>query len=115
MTESIVFTLKDYEPDSWTLEKISELNMKLLKLGAVIHLGKDGNDVCCEIKYDTEQLDNAITRGAGRKRKRVEGYTVGDVRRMLDMYTAEIVADVLGVSRATLYRRLKNRGDHEKF
>lgn len=63
---------------------------------------------CLVINYETD-----VPR-AGRKPKlALDTYTVAEVRRMLVDDTADRVASKLGISRATLYRRLRAKDDED--
>ena len=60
------------------------------------------------ITYSPEEMQEKRSRGAGRKKIRMEeGYTVGQIRTMKASMKGEELAAALGISRKTLYRRLK--------
>ena len=64
------------------------------------------------LEVDESKLHRMITRNAGgSKAIKIKGeyqsIKVSDVRKLMKEYTAKVVAEELGISRATLYNRLK--------
>lgn len=117
MKDIAVFGLT-VEPSKTDLLMLSQLNLMLEKMGSKIEatelLLPDGIHHQLIISFDAEAAKEYQSRGAGRKQKQVEQeLTVGEVRLMLQKRTAEDVARELGVSRSTLFRRLKQ--DDEFF
>lgn len=56
----------------------------------------------------TDKFEQKRTRNAGRKSKSIKGMiTVEDIEKMIKEKTADVVAKKLGISRATLFRKLK--------
>lgn len=56
----------------------------------------------------TDEFEQKRTRNAGRKNKSIKGWvTVEDIEKMIAEKTAEVVAKEFGISRATLFRKLK--------
>lgn len=70
-----------------------------------------------EITYDNEALKKKLSRSAGMHRKITNSYiTIGEAKeRMRNGETAEKIAKELGISRATLFRRLKELGELDDF
>lgn len=103
----------DGHQDENTLLKVSELNSLLEDLGVSIivrnttHNNTDYSYIA--FKCDTEKLDNFRSRGAGRKKAQTNDiYFADQVREMMKTKTADEVAKSMGISRATLFRRLKH-------
>ncbi len=59
--------------------------------------------------WDEAEVLRRRTRKAGAKRRRTKraGITAREVRRWMDATSGEEVADAMGISRSTLYRRLR--------
>lgn len=56
----------------------------------------------------TDEFEQKKTRNAGRKSKSIKGMiTIEDIEKMITEKTADVVARKLGISRATLFRKLK--------
>ena len=80
-------------------------------------LKRTGVEVCVDygsmfLEIDEAKLHRVITRNAGgSKAIKIKGeyqsIKVNDVRKLMREYTAKVVAEELGISRATLYNRLK--------
>ena len=100
---------------------VSELNEILEPMGCGIDIGElDGDPdkklYYLHIKISTEAAADHSRRGAGRKRNMTKKLiTVKEVRKMLEQRSADSVAEELGVSRSTLFRRLKDRDDEYYF
>ena len=76
------------------------------------------NDLHLSIKYDKDKIRNQQTRNAGRRKNynvNEKGYTYGEVKQLLKEHTAEEVSIMLGMSRRTLYRHLKEYEDPASF
>lgn len=60
-------------------------------------------------KWDEYKMQKKLTRNAGAKRKHVpwNQNKVEDIRKRMETESAEVVAKSLGISRATLFRKLK--------
>ena len=108
-------------PSDENREIVSELNKILEPMGcgiAIEELDRDPDKKMyyLYIKVSTEAAADHSRRGAGRKRKMTkELITVKEVREMLEQHSADSVAAKLGVSRSTLFRRLKDRDDEYYF
>lgn len=111
-----------YEPTAQQKKVVAELNTLLEPMGCNVKVECDAlNRYFLDIRVDPDQAAAHRSRGAGRKRsnvysKRGISPTVGEVRAMLASKTADQVAAELGISRSTLFRRLKDSyGDKSYF
>lgn len=108
-------------PSDKNREIVSELNKILEPMGCRISIEEFDRDpdkitYYLYIKVSTEAAADYSRRGAGRKRKMMKKLiTVKEVREMLEQRSADSVAAELGVSRSTLFRRLKDRDDECYF
>lgn len=99
------------------IEKVSELNNILSQVGVSLELEEHRaeNDIYTSlaIRYNPQKIKEKLKRNAGRKGSVITGdWTVGQIReRMKQGETAEDIAKELGVSRATLFRKLKEAED----
>lgn len=106
------------QPDQVTLNIIDEFNNIVRSSGCSLHLhtGSDGTRTLM-LSINCETAKNS--RNAGRRKKLVTNehrhITCGEVRKMLKTKSAEEVAAELGVSRSTLFRRLKDKDDCRRF
>lgn len=62
------------------------------------------------VTYDDVEIYKKLHRSNGRKKISLTriALTVDEVRKMIDRDTADVVAENLGISRSTLFRRLKS-------
>lgn len=105
--------------DEDKLRFLAAMNEILEKFGCDIKVetvgsGEDQKQLMI-LGYDEEAANKVLSRNAGRKVKdQAAGLdvTIGEARKMLETKTKEQVAQELGISRRTLYRRLE-RPDHE--
>ena len=104
-----------FAPDETKLEEIAKLNSILRKIGAeIVIIDGDSDLPLLSVICRTAVAEKALKRGAGRKRHYPTGdLLVKDVRRMVDEIGADETATKLGISRSTLFRRLKQ--DEEFF
>ena len=106
MNEYISIAL-DGEPDQESIAQLNEL-LRLAGASADIYRNEHYNYLALTIKYDKEVVEQKRTRGAGRNKMQSDrACTYGQVLAMLKENTAQDVAAYLGMSRATLFRRLK--------
>lgn len=123
--KSAVFLL-NHKPDEEAAELISELNDLLVKMGCgkievEEHVDTHDNTYypVLYIRFNAMAAAGYNRRDAGRRRKPLSGerlsYKVGEVKKMLEEKTADEVARDLGISRSTLFRRLKDRADDYYF
>ena len=99
-------------------EKVNELNELLETTGVNFSIEPKSNDLYLSIKYDKDKIRNQQTRNAGRRKNynvNEKGYTYGEVKQLLKEHTAEEVSIMLGMSRRTLYRHLKEYEDPASF
>ena len=94
------------------LKEIENLNKILADVGVKIETEElpenYSNYESVTIKYDILQYEKIKARGAGRPRKRVKkDITVEEIRKRMQNETAESIAKELGISRQTLFRKLK--------
>ena len=98
-------------PHEADLQEFSELIPLLEKIGISAAITKDNAIIGIEINYEKRKVEEILSRGAGRYRKYIDPESYRSVteirqRRQNGESMADIAKD-LGVSRATLYRRLK--------
>ena len=95
---------------------ITEINAAMMEQGYFFYMGpwEGGKEVLLIAQYKEEYRPRNI-RGAGRKQKELGDLTCGAVRSMLQVQSAKEISQVLGVSRSTLFRRLKNKADTDLF
>lgn len=81
---------------------------KLTLLLDLLKIDNDIQDGFLTITYEDLEVYHKLHRSNGRKRKDLNSIlTITEVQRMIDKKTAEHVANRLGISRRTLFRRLK--------
>ena len=99
-------------------EKVNELNELLETSGVNFSIEPKSNDLYLSLKYDKDKIRNQQTRNAGRRKNykvNEKGYTYGEVKQLLKEHTAEEVSIMLGMSRRTLYRHLKEYEDPTSY
>ena len=99
-------------------EKVNELNELLETSGVNFSIEPKSNDLYLSIKYHKDKIRNQQTRNAGRRKNykvNEKGYTYGEVKQLLKEHTAEEVSIMLGMSRRTLYRHLKEYEDPTSY
>lgn len=98
-----------YDGQEYEVKKLQKL-LKPYGISVDV-MERDGGNVSwkfLQIEYDLSEIKNKQTRGAGRKKIQLEkSYTVGEIREMKQRMTGDEMAKELGISRKTLYRRLK--------
>ena len=107
MEKNVVIKIED-EP-----EELEEFMQVLVGTGIKcriqkdIHQGNESLQMC--FCWDEAEVLRRRTRKAGAKRRRTKraGITAREVRRWMDATSGEEVADAMGISRGTLYRRLR--------
>ena len=118
MTDSLLLMLGS-NPTEQDLEQISKINEVLSK----IHMSlKIKNSTYEEkqlhhlvIEYDMNDVRKAITRNAGRIRKGTAFcVTPMEIRERMKTESAEEIAQSLGISRSTLFRKLKNAEEYNQ-
>lgn len=102
----------DYESEIESGKKlVDDLAAVLRKIGITVEVSEQENEngkAWLMFGYDLENVERKFARGAGKK-ERYLNVTPGEVRdRMTAGESAEDIAKDLGISRATLFRRLKN-------
>ena len=99
-----------YDPDASQTEMINDLNDKLAKMGVTITVSHRKKNSYLKIKYDACTYEKALTRNAGKKRKNISPTKIQDIDERTQS-AAQVAAD-LGISRATLYRKLRDAREH---
>ena len=111
MTEFISINL-NYESDVKAAKRIvNDLADVLKKIGVEVEISEPTNSdkyTWLSFRYDMEDVNRKFSRKSGKKERYLD-ITPGEVRdRMAAGESAEAIANGLGISRATLFRRLKN-------
>lgn len=90
-------------------EVVSELNSKLGEYGLIVtREPSDSGRECVTIKFDAYKFKKKAGRNAGAKHKNVGvRMTFDEIKAAIDAKSAQEVADELGISKSTLYRRIK--------
>lgn len=100
---------RGYVPQDIIDDINNDLGTLLNEISVSMTMQEDGNgEKSIEIKYDTAKGRENWGRGAGPKPKDLNDITAQEVRnRMASGETAEQIAKSLGITRSTLFRRLK--------
>ena len=92
-----------YNLEQREVQVINEINEVLSRIGMELEIVQHKQKNYLDINYDTDAYKKATSRNAGKKRKTISPTRVQDIKQM----TKTQAAAELGVSRSTLYRRLK--------
>lgn len=96
------------EPTEKDKNNLAELNELLAKSDISIDLLKNEYGTYLIINCDTDEVKKKLSRNAGRPQKSHSTISVSEVEeRMAKGESAEDIASELGISRSTLFRRLK--------
>lgn len=110
MSDAIYFAISYVREDN--LQKFDQLVPYLEKIGVKAAIKKSNETTLLEIEYDEDELHKHLTRSAGRYPKYVHSYKIADIQqRKKDGESVQDIAADLGISRATLYRRLKKAAE----
>jgi len=114
MWEEVMFKVKD---ETGVAEK-TEMLSRILQ-GTGIDVNYDSATESLTFNYETNCVEKKKTRCAGRNRIAADiTYTVKDVRELCKKHPAKEVYELLGISKATFYRRLKEserKSDNSSF
>lgn len=92
----------------FNIDTIDELKEVLESIGIEISINDKHQGMEFLSVILTDEFEQKRTRNAGRKNKSIKGWvTVEDIEKMIAEKTAEVVAKEFGISRATLFRKLK--------
>lgn len=110
MEKTMRLELHDGQAYENEIEAVKVLNDLLADRTGITFEIVAGNTL--RITYDEEVTNRKLGIRLGRKKAETDKLvTVGEVRRMMQEMVAEHVAAELGISRATLYRKLKEHAD----
>lgn len=105
----VTLTIKEYEKeDARKLQ--ADLSSELQKIGIEISLKETDEYTWLNFNYESDDIRQKMSRGAGLICKNANAVYISVeecLLRMKDGETAEKIAEELGISRATLFRRLK--------
>lgn len=92
-------------------ENLNKLQGLLEAIGASAHIESvEGGYRFLNITYDDATVKRKKTRFAGRREKAsLNSMTYGDLRRLRKEFTMDEIAAMAGLSKRTLYRRLKEQ------
>lgn len=109
MEKKLNLYFRGYVPQDIIDDINNDLGKLLNEISVSMTIKEDGNgEKSIEFKYDTEQGRKDWGRRAGAKPKDLNNITAQEVRdRMASGETAEQIAKSLGITRSTLFRRLK--------
>lgn len=113
MIEDKFFSLL-YRTNDETITNHNQKNLKLLKaelenIGYKISIKQVSDDIQMIGFYQSDEYDKKAKRNAGRKKKQAKGnVTLSEIRNEITASNANEVAQKYGVSRSTLFRRLKD-------
>ena len=95
---------------SGDVDAVSQLNAALGEYGLRVEIDDaDGKEKRVTINLDTHTLKQKTSRGAGAKQKYVGvDIPLEDLKARIEAEGAQAVADSIGVSRSTLFRRIRN-------
>lgn len=108
MKDWLILGLK-HELEELDIEKINELNELLGSLGIHFDLRESIGCSIFGITYDREQIISKLNRGAGAKPIYMDhSVLVDEIKRRTENESTEDIAKSLGISRSTLFRKLKH-------
>lgn len=95
---------------SGDVDAVSQLNAALGEYGLRVEIDDvDGKEKRVTINLDTRTFKQKTSRGAGAKYKHVGvDLPLKDLKARIEAEGAQAVADSIGVSRSTLFRRIRN-------
>jgi len=114
MRKTVMYWLAEHQSES--LDNINELAELLDQIGIKITIKEhDTSRKSIKFNYDINEVEKKLKRNAGRKRAYcLLDITVEEVReRMQKGESAEMIASELGISRSTLFRKLKYAEEHD--
>ena len=113
MEKSFFYWLDEHQSESF--EKVDELSEILSHIGVSIEIKNSNAGNYIEFNYDMEKINKKLKRHAGRKKARCAmSIETKDVRERMDKgESAERIASELGISRSTLFRKLKYAEEHD--
>lgn len=96
------------QPSQEEEKNIEKLNEFLTKLNATAEFHKVNEFYFLRINYDTDDIQRICSRNAGRHRVMPNDYiSPAEIRERMKTEKAEDIALELGISRSTLFRKLK--------
>lgn len=96
------------EPTEKDKKNLAELNELLAKSDISIDILKNEYGTHLIINCDTDEVKKKLSRNAGRRKKSHSAILVSEIEeRMAKGESADDIASELGISRSTLFRRLK--------
>ena len=108
---TIGFSL-DFPPTDQDMAEMSVLNDVLAAAGFSMEVKQSDGFSTLLISCAVNKAERVLTRNAGRKKVSVpDSLTVREVREMMSLKGADDTAAYFGVSRSTLFRRLKEDDD----
>lgn len=114
MEKMLMYWLADHQSEN--LENINELAELLDGIGIKIKIKEfEDSSKGIKINYDIDEIERKLKRNAGRKHiDCLVNMTVEEVReRMNKGESAKMIASELGISRSTLFRKLKYAEEHD--
>ena len=107
MKDWIILALNS-EPSEFDADRFQILNELVGGLGIKFDVVEKQNTHLLKISYDRDVVKKKVKRNAGAKRKYISrSVPVAEIRSRMETETAEQIAKSLGISRPTLFRKLK--------
>lgn len=100
---ALLLSTDEYSQEK-NIESVSLLNMTLNKIGIEVQISQNGT---CVNFIKKEECRTKLTRNAGKPRKQIGIFSLSEIEERIQKIGAQKVAEEIGISRATLFRRIR--------